>query len=30
VLFGTVGAQITYSPSLAPVEWIATLRLRYF
>ena len=30
VLFGIVGAQVTYSPSHLPTEWIATLRLRYF
>jgi hypothetical protein len=30
VLFGTVGMQVTYSPSTAPVRFIATLRVRYF
>jgi len=30
VLFGTLGAQLTWSPSSAPLRWIATLRVRYF
>jgi hypothetical protein len=30
VLYGTVGVQVTYSPSIAPAEWIATFRIRYF
>jgi hypothetical protein len=30
VLYGTVGLQITYSPSRLPTAWIATFRLRYF
>lgn len=30
VLFGTLGAQVTYSPSIAPMRMIATLRIRYF
>ena len=30
VLFGVAGVQITYSPSIAPLEWIATFRIRYF
>jgi hypothetical protein len=29
-LFGTVGLQVTVSPSVAPIATIATLRLRYF
>jgi hypothetical protein len=29
-LFGTVGLQVTVSPSAAPIATIATLRLRYF
>jgi hypothetical protein len=29
-LFGTVGAQLTWSPSGGPATTIATLRLRYF
>ena len=30
VLFGIVGAQITFSPRSGPAQTIATLRLRYF
>ena len=30
VLYGILGAQITYCPSIAPVRWIATMRIRYF
>jgi len=30
VLFGVLGAQITYSPSPLPLTWVATLRFRYF
>ena len=30
VLFGIVGAQITWSPRSGPAQTIATLRLRYF
>jgi hypothetical protein len=30
VLFGTVGLQLTYSPSRLPTAWIATFRIRYF
>jgi hypothetical protein len=29
-LYGTVGVEVTYSPSIEPAEWIATLRIRYF
>jgi len=29
-LYGIVGVQVTYSPSIAPAEWIATFRVRYF
>ena len=29
-LFGTVGLQLTVTPSVAPIATIATLRLRYF
>jgi hypothetical protein len=28
--FGGLGFQFTYSPNVGPVEWIATLRIRYF
>ncbi len=30
VLYGTVGAQVTWSPSIAPMRWIATFRVRVF
>jgi hypothetical protein len=30
VLYGTLGIQLTYSPSPSPVPWITTLRFRYF
>jgi hypothetical protein len=30
ILFGVAGVQLTYSPSMAPLEWIATFRIRYF
>jgi hypothetical protein len=30
VLFGVVGAQVTYSPERGPTQTIATLRIRYF
>ena len=30
VLYGTVGAQLTWSPSIAPMRWIATFRVRVF
>jgi hypothetical protein len=30
VLYGTVGLQVTYSPSPSPVPWIFTFRIRYF
>jgi hypothetical protein len=29
-LYGTLGIQVTYSPSPSPVPWITTLRFRYF
>jgi hypothetical protein len=29
-LFGTIGLQVTVTPSVAPIATIATLRLRYF
>jgi hypothetical protein len=29
-LYGTLGLQLTYSPSPSPVPWIATFRFRYF
>jgi hypothetical protein len=30
VLYGTVGVQVTYAPAPSPVQWITTLRIRYF
>jgi hypothetical protein len=30
VLYGTLGIQVTYSPAPSPVQWITTLRFRYF
>jgi hypothetical protein len=30
VLYGTLGVQVTYDPMASPVQWITTLRFRYF
>lgn len=30
VLFGVLGAQVTWSPTMESTRWIATLRVRYF
>jgi len=30
VLYGTLGIQLTYSPTLSPAQWITTFRFRYF
>jgi|HubBroStandDraft_2_1064218.scaffolds.fasta_scaffold312327_2 hypothetical protein len=30
ILYGTVGIQVTYAPAPSPVQWITTLRIRYF
>ena len=30
ILFGVVGVQLTYSPTVTPLQWIATFRIRYF
>jgi hypothetical protein len=29
-LYGTIGLQLTYTPTVAPIAWITTFRIRYF
>jgi hypothetical protein len=29
-LYGTIGLQLTYTPTAAPIAWITTFRIRYF
>jgi hypothetical protein len=30
ILYGTLGVQLTYDPVRSPLQWITTLRFRYF